>query len=142
QTEWFERGRRGPTPHRVKSEPHFLDPAWGVGAPGAHPSIRHSIAEKTLEARRRQLGVAQRVLNGLLAEIGLNSPRIDSVIRQLVAARMAKHVRVHLDIEAGSLCCPIHHCLKAPYCERRAALADEHERRFRLLFAFQAPQGA
>ena len=62
-----------------------------------------------------------------MAEVALNRARIHAVVGQLVAARMAQHVRVYLHGETGSLACALHHRLKATRGERRAALADKHE---------------
>jgi hypothetical protein len=53
---------------------------------------------------------------------------------------MAKHVRVHLDAEIGSLCCSLDHRLKASVGEWRATFADKHEWRFGL--TLEPAQGA
>jgi len=54
-----------------------------------------------------------------------------SVIGQLEAARMAQHVRVDAELEAGSLAQLSDHLAKASRAERCAA--NEHKRRFRAL---------
>src|SRR5262249_7436634 len=110
-------------------------------APAIH-RLSSSIAEKALETRGRQFGIAHGVLNGLVTEVGLNGACIDTVIRELIPACMPQHVRVNLDIEASSTGGPIHHCLKAALCEWCASLADKHKRRSGFLFTLQAPQGA
>src|SRR5262249_18489823 len=100
------------------------------------------IPEKAPETRGRQFGIAHCVLNRLMAEIGLNSSGIDPVIRQLKAAAVPQHVRMDLDIEAGSAGRTIHHRLETTLCEWCAPLADKHKWRSGFLFTLQAPQGA
>ena len=63
-----------------------------------------------------------------MAEVALNGAGIDAVVRQLVAARMAKHVRMDFHLKSGGLPSALHHRLKATRGEGRAALADKHER--------------
>jgi hypothetical protein len=48
-----------------------------------------SISKKFLEPLRRQGGVARRILDVAVAEIGLDRPRAVAVIGQLVAASMS-----------------------------------------------------
>jgi hypothetical protein len=45
-----------------------------------------------------------------------------------VAARMAQHMRMDFHLKSSGLPCALHHRLKATRGERRAALADKHER--------------
>ena len=54
-------------------------------------------APEILEPRRRKLGVAHRVLDVAVAEIGLQGARIVSLVRQRVAAGVPEHVRVGLE---------------------------------------------
>ena len=60
-----------------------------------------SIAPEVLETGRRQLGVAHRVLDVLVAEIGLQRAGIDAVIGELETAGVAQHVRMHWEIEVS-----------------------------------------
>ena len=53
-----------------------------------------SAPPKALEAIGRQLGIAHRVLNVLVAEPGLQRPRVVAGIGQRIAAAMAQHVRM------------------------------------------------
>jgi hypothetical protein len=54
-----------------------------------------------LEAGRRQLGIAHRVLDVLVAEIRLQRTGIDAVIGELEAACVPQHVRMHWETEIG-----------------------------------------
>ena len=58
-------------------------------------SSERSVAPEIFEPVRRQLGVAHRVLDVLVAEVGLHRPRVCALVGELVAAGMAQHVRVH-----------------------------------------------
>jgi hypothetical protein len=64
------------------------------------------IPPQPLELNRRKLGVADRVPNVLVAEIGLDRPGIGAVVGQLEAAGVAQHVGVDLEAELGGLTCP------------------------------------
>jgi hypothetical protein len=88
-----------------------------------------------LEPVRRQFGVLDRVLNVAVPEIHLQRPCIPAVVRQLIASRMAQHVRVRFEPEPGRLAGPLYHLRKAAPRERRAALGHEYEFRVRRLFA-------
>jgi hypothetical protein len=59
-----------------------------------------SVPKQALEARRRQFGVADSVLDRPVAQIALDGSRIDAIICQLVAAAMPQHVRVNFHVEA------------------------------------------
>ena len=71
---------------------------------------------KILEPIRRQLGVAHRVLDILVAEIGLQGSGIVALVRQGKAAGMAQHVRMSFEAELGSFSSALHHPCKA--CRR------------------------
>ena len=88
-----------------------------------------SALPEILEPRRRQLGIANRVLDILVAEVGLQGPRIVALVGQREAAGVPQHVRVGLEAEPGSLASALHKPGKACRGERRAALGGEHERR-------------
>ena len=57
---------------------------------------------KILEPICRQLGIAHRVLDILVAQVVLQSAGIVAIVGELEPARMSKHVRVHSE---GHLCC-------------------------------------
>lgn len=100
-----------------------------------------SVLPKSLEALGRQLGVADGVLDVLAPHVRLQAARTDSVIGQLVAARMAQHVGVDAEPKAGSLAKPGHRLAEAGSGERCAALRYEHVWRLRA-FPLQLAQRA
>ena len=90
------------------------------------------VPKQALKPGRRELGVAHRVLDRFVAEIGLDRTGIDAIIRQLKSTGMAEHMRVDFHFETGSLTGTLKHGLKAPLREWRPALTHEHVRRFAL----------
>src|SRR5262249_51701662 len=72
-----------------------------------------SILPEILEPFRRQLGVAHRVLDVLVAEVVLQRARIDTLIRELVSAGMAQHVRMDRERHLGGLAEALDQLLKA-----------------------------
>ena len=62
-----------------------------------HRLLRLSILPKILEPLRRELGVAHRVHDVLVAEVVLQRARVASVVRELVAGRVPQHVRMHAE---------------------------------------------
>jgi len=78
------------------------------GHAGSRDQPRHQddhamclLPPKVLKSRWRQLGVAHRVLDIFVPEVGLQRPRIMPPIGQGVTAGMAEHVRVHFERELG-----------------------------------------
>ncbi len=61
----------------------------GLVGPSASPEV--------LEPRRRQFGVAHRMLDIAVAEVGLQGAGIMSLVCQCVAASVPEHVRVGLE---------------------------------------------
>jgi len=57
---------------------------------------------KVLEPVRRHFGVPDRVLNVLVPEVVLQSPRIVAIVSELEPTGMAKHVRVDREWHLGS----------------------------------------
>src|SRR5262249_7556303 len=96
-----------------------------------------SILPEVLEARGRQLGVAHRVLDVAVAQIGLKRPGIDAVIGELEAACVPQHVRMHRETEIGGNAKPGDHLTKGSGRERRTALRSEDKRRGGILLAFE-----
>jgi hypothetical protein len=82
---------------------------------------------KILEPRRRQLGVAHRVLVVAVAQVRLKRARIVAPISKRVPASVPEHVRVALERHLGHLASPLDHSGEAGGGERRAALRREHE---------------
>jgi hypothetical protein len=56
---------------------------------------------KAFEPRWRQLGVAHRVLDVLVPEIGLQRPRVVALIGQRITAGVPQHMRVDLEANLG-----------------------------------------
>jgi len=79
------------------------------------------------------------VLDILVPEIRLQSPRIMAFVRQREAAGVPEHVWMRLEAEPGRLTSTFHKLGKPAGGERRAPLGCEHERQFRLLLALQFP---
>ena len=99
-------------------------------------------APEILEPRRRQLGVADRVLNVLMTEVSLKRSGIVSLVGERVAAGVPEHVRVRLEAKLGPGARALNHAGETSRREWSTAFRGEHERRFGLLFALKPPQGA
>ncbi len=80
------------------------------------------------------------MLNVPVSQVRLQRPGVRAVVRQLVAAGMAKHVRMRLQLDASADGRALDHPGEASGRERRTALADEDEGRWHAL-ALQASQG-
>jgi hypothetical protein len=62
----------------------------------------HGSAPEVVEPRRRQLGVAHRVLDVLVAKVCLQRPGVVAGICEGEAAGVPQHVGVGLDLQAGT----------------------------------------
>jgi hypothetical protein len=100
------------------------------------------LSPEVLEPVRRQLRVANCVLDILVPQIGLQRSCVVSLISQGKAAGVAQHVRVSLETELGSRPGTLHKPGKTGRGEWCSALRGEHERRFRLLLTLEPAQGA
>jgi hypothetical protein len=98
-------------------------------------TCRSLFTPEILEPRRRQLGIAYRMLNIAVPKVSLQRPRIVSLVSQRVAAGVAQHVRVCLEPKLGHDPRPLDHAGKAGRAERRPALGGEDEGALRLLRA-------
>src|SRR4051812_12503907 len=87
-----------------------------------------SIVPEFFKTSRRQLGVAHRMLDVAMAEIGLDGARVLTSIGEREAARVPEHVRMHFEFEPGSCRRACNHPGKAGRRERRGSLADKDER--------------
>jgi len=90
--------------------------------------------EEILEPGRRQLGVADRMPDVLVAEISLDRSSILAGVGQRVARSMPEHVRVGLERQPGLLTGPLRHSVETVAIEWRPALI---EGRFRVLLLLQ-----
>src|SRR6516165_1089922 len=86
-----------------------------------------SASPEILEPRGRQFSVAHRVLNVLMAQVCLQGACIMRDLRQCVAARVAQHVRVNYEVEAGAFADPLNKPINGTGRERTAALGLEHK---------------
>ena len=98
-----------------------------------------SSTPKILEPRRRQLSVADGVLDVAVAKISLQRPRIVPLVGERVAACVPEHVRVCLEGKLRFDPCPLDHAGKPGSAEGRSALRGEYEGRRRLLLALEPP---
>ena len=96
------------------------------------------MSPKIPKARRRQLGVAHRVLDVAVAKVSLQRPRIVTLVGESVTAGMPQHVRVCLEGELGLDPCPLDHAREPGSAEGCPALRGEHEGRLGLLLALEA----
>ena len=67
------------------------------------------LSPEVLEPVGRQLGVANGMLDVLVPQIGLQRPRVMPFVGQRIAAGMAQHVRMYLDVELGRDAEPLDH---------------------------------
>jgi hypothetical protein len=75
-----------------------------------------------------------------MAEIRLQGARVGALVDKLKAAGVPEHVWVGLEAKLGRNAEPRHHLAPPRRREGRAALGREHERRWRLLVAFEPAQ--
>ena len=96
---------------------------------------------KAFEPRWRQLGVAHRVLDVLVAQVSLQRAGVLPVVGKLETAGVPKHVRVSLDLQARSPGRSRDDAREAGDGERATALTGENERRLGVLLALKPAQG-
>ena len=101
-----------------------------------HPLIVPEIPE----AARAKLRVAHRRCDGRVTQVVLYRARINAVIRQFVARRVAEHVRRDRKLETSRKGEARNQSAIPARRERRAALAYKHQRRGRLLLALKPPK--
>jgi hypothetical protein len=101
---------------------------------------RALLPPEVFEPLRSQFGVPDRVLNVAVTKVRLQRPRVMAGIGQCEAARVPQHVGMGLEDEAGRPAGTLDKLGETRGGERRAALACEHERRWRCL-ALQFAQG-
>ena len=75
-----------------------------------------------------------------MAEVGLQGSRVGALVRKLKAAGVPEHVGVRLKAEAGCNAQPGDHLAPPRSRKGRGPLGHEQERRWRILFAFEAPK--
>ena len=77
------------------------------------------------------------MLDVSVPQVGLESPRIMSLVGQREAAGVPEHMGMRLEAQLGLAASAFHKPGKSARRERRAPLAGEHERRFGVLFSLQ-----
>ena len=82
---------------------------------------------------KRELGVADGVLNIPVTEVVLKGPRVDALVRQLVSGRVRQHVRVNREPQRARFADPRERLTKTCRCHRRVSLGLEQVAPFRLL---------
>ena len=105
-------------------------------------SVAGSVLPEVFEARRRHLGVAHRVLDVFVPEIGLQGAGVDALVGQLIPASVPQHVRVHWEFELCGDAQPHDHFAEACRGERRSPLRGEDDGRNGLLLALELAQGS
>lgn len=101
---------------------------------------RLSIFPEVLEAIRRQLGIAGRVLNVAMPEVMLDGAGILAVVGELVTRGMPQHVRMDREADRGLFAGSCHDLSHGVRRQRGLAFADEDIGRFRIL-PLQPAQG-
>jgi len=98
-----------------------------------------SALPEILEPRRRQLGIAHRMLDVPMPQVSLESSGIMPFVGQREPAGVPQHVRMSLEAQLGLDPGTFHKLGKPARAERRSALGREHERQFGVLLALQFP---
>src|SRR5262249_42357679 len=80
---------------------------------------------KVLEPVGRHFGVSDRVLDVLVPEVVLQSPRVVAIIGELEPTGMAKHVWVDREWHLGSLADALDEAVEADGADWPAALGNE-----------------
>ena len=90
------------------------------------PPRRGLITPEILEPVGRHVGVPDRVLNVLVPEVVLQSPRVVAVVGELEPAGMAKHVWVDREWHLGGLPDTLDEAMEADGADRPTAFGNEH----------------
>ena len=97
---------------------------------------------KPLEPGRRELGVAHRVLDVLVAEVGLQAASVDAPVGQVKPAGVPQHVRMDREVEAWPQRRAGRSTCGSPRCVNGAPRSEvKMKRRLRLLLALEPAQG-
>jgi hypothetical protein len=92
----------------------------------------HQSRQKSLNPVRRQGRVDRSARDRSMAEPSLDCPGVVPLVGERVPAGMAEHVRVRLQLEAGTRGSTLDHPGEAGRRERRSPLADKDKRRRRV----------
>jgi hypothetical protein len=102
--------------------------------------LQKDFADTPAHRITEELGIAHRVLNILVPEIRLKSPRVVPFGGQRKSAGVPQHMRMGLEGEPCLRAGTLDHSREARRGEGRPALAGEDKRRLRLLLPVQPPQ--
>src|SRR5262249_31351136 len=108
----YRRRHKHEPKHRHRNLLLWICASLVLSAAAKYRASLRLVPEKASEARRRQFCIAHCVLNGFVPQVGLDRAGIHAIIRQLVAAGVAQHVRMDLHIEASSTSGAIDHRLE------------------------------
>ena len=90
--------------------------------------MHRCLAPEIPEPMRRKLGVAHRVLDVFMTEIGLQRASVVAGIGQGIACRVPQHVRVNRERHSRALADAMHRGVEALGRHRTTALGREHMR--------------
>jgi hypothetical protein len=93
------------------------------------------VVPQPLEPIRRKLGIAHRVVDIFVSEVMLDRPSVVTVVRELVSARMAKHVWVRWEGESGQPAGTGHYVVDVGRRHRPGSLSHENTRRLAVVAA-------
>src|SRR6516225_4206574 len=99
------------------------------------PALPSSVPPKVLEPVGCHVGVPDRVLNVLVAEVVLQGARVVAIVGELEPAGMPKHVRVDREWHLGSLTEALDKPVETDGADRSAALGNEYVGVLRVLAA-------
>jgi hypothetical protein len=92
-------------------------------------TARHSLPPEVFEPIRRQRRVDRCAGDRPMPEPPLDGPGVVAFIGEGVAAGVAKHMGMGLELHAGCIGRPLDHASEAGSRERRSPLADKDKRR-------------
>src|SRR5262249_33328927 len=93
---------------------------------GAAGKLNRSAPPKVLEPVGRHFGISDRVLDVLVPEVMLQSPRVVPIVGELEPAGMAQHVRVDREWHLFSLADALDEAVEANRADWSAALGNEY----------------
>ena len=96
------------------------------------------VAPELSKAVGRELGITHGVHDVAMPKVGLDGPRVDTVVRQVVARRVSLHVRVRRELKPGDAARSRNHLPHRRFGNWTTAFGDEHKRRLRVS-AFELP---
>jgi hypothetical protein len=99
------------------------------------PALPSSVPPKVLEPIGCHVGVPDRVLNVLVAEVVLKGSRIVAIVGELEPTGMAKHVWMDREWHLGGLPDTLDEAMEADGADRPSAFGNEHVSPSRIIAA-------